>query len=180
MSTISSSALWIVAFNAMERGTPFLVERCSSGAFRKARVCNGRPPCFCRVPPPPAAAFAEHNTGGKIVDIGNGTNYYLVFKELAPTLHHDGQVIAEMSGKQESFQGIHAEVLLLGGGKGTGILKTALDSVAKALLQAGRVVFPGLNNSSSWNADPRGNPKLIAQELRHFFLRGLDPPYRDK
>ncbi len=98
-----------------------------------------------------------------------GTGEYASFSELAPTLHHDGQVIIEMSGQQESLRAIRAEVLLLGGSKSTTFLKAGLDSVAKVLPQARRVVFPGLNHSSVWNTDVRGKPELIAQELRRFF-----------
>jgi hypothetical protein len=94
---------------------------------------------------------------------------YASFSELAPTLHHDGQVISEMSGGQESLKDIHADVLLLGGSKSTAFLKAGLDSVAKALPYARRIEFPGLNHSSTWNADLRGKPEPVADELRRFF-----------
>ncbi len=98
-----------------------------------------------------------------------GTGDYASFRELAPTLHHDGQVIIEMSGQQESLRAIRAEVLLLGGSKSTAFLKAGLDSVAKALPHARRVEFSGLDHSSSWNSDVRGKPEPVAQELRRFF-----------
>lgn len=98
-----------------------------------------------------------------------GQGEYASFRELAPTLHHDGQVIFEMSGQQENLRAIRAEVLLLGGSKSTAFLKAGLDSVVKVLPQARQVVFPGLNHSSPWNTDMRGKPELIAQELRRFF-----------
>lgn len=98
-----------------------------------------------------------------------GTGDYASFREFAPTLHHDGQVIIEMSGKQESLRAIRAEVLLLGGSKSTAFLKAGLDSVAKVLPHARRVEFPGLNHSSSWNTDKGGQPEPVAQELRRFF-----------
>ena len=94
---------------------------------------------------------------------------YATFREMAPTLHHDGQIITEMSGQQASLGAIRAEVLLLGGSKSTAFLKAGLDSVAKAVPHARRVEFPGLNHSSSWNTDMRGKPEPIAQELRRFF-----------
>lgn len=94
---------------------------------------------------------------------------YASFEELAPTLHHDGQIIIEMSGQQESLRGIRADVLVLGGGKSTAFLKAGLDSIAKVLPHARRVEFPGLNHGSSWNSDLRGKPDAIAQELRRFF-----------
>jgi pimeloyl-ACP methyl ester carboxylesterase len=97
------------------------------------------------------------------------TSAYASFREVAPTLHHDGQIIGEMSGQQERLSTIRAEVLLLGGSKSTSFLKAGLDSVAKVLPQARQVVFPGLNHAAAWNKDRRGNPGPIAQELRAFF-----------
>ncbi len=95
---------------------------------------------------------------------------YASFTELAPTLHHDGRVISEMSGQQESLRAIQADVLLLGGSKSTAFLKAGLDSVTKVLPRARRIEFPGLNHSSTWNIDMRGKPEPVAQELRRFFV----------
>ena len=52
-----------------------------------------------------------------------GSGNYASFTELAPTLHHDGRIISEMSGQQESLRAIRADVLLLGGSKSTTFLK---------------------------------------------------------
>ncbi len=98
-----------------------------------------------------------------------GSGDYASFRELAPTLHHDGQVILEMSGQQERLRGIRAEVLLLGGSKSTAFLKAGLDSVANVLPHARRIEFAGLDHAASWNTDRRGHPNVIAQELRRFF-----------
>ncbi len=98
-----------------------------------------------------------------------GPGDYVSFTVLAPTLHHDGRVISEMSGQQQSLRAIQADVLLLGGSKSTAFLKAGLDSVAKVLPQSKRIEFPGLNHSSTWNTDMRGKPELVAQELRRFF-----------
>ncbi len=98
-----------------------------------------------------------------------GPGDYASFTELAPTLHHDGRVIREMSGQQESLRAIQADVLLLGGSKSTAFLKAGLDSVARVLPQARRIEFPGLNHSSPWNTELRGKPERVAQELRLFF-----------
>lgn len=98
-----------------------------------------------------------------------GPSNYASFRELAPTLHHDGQLIVEMSGQQKSLGAIRAEVLLLGGSKSTAFLKAGLDSVAKVLPHARRVEFPGLNHSATWNTDRGGKPEPVARELRRFF-----------
>ncbi len=94
---------------------------------------------------------------------------YSTFRELAPTLHHDGRVIVEMSGKQESLRALRARVLLLGGSRSTTFLKAGLESIARVLPEAQRVVFPGLNHAASWNEDRGGQPGPVAQELRRFF-----------
>ena len=98
-----------------------------------------------------------------------GGGNYASFRELAPTLHHDGQVIIEMSGQQERLRAIRAEVILLGGSKSTAFLKAGVGSVAKVLPHSRRVEFPGLNHSSTWNTDRGGQPRPVAQELRRFF-----------
>jgi pimeloyl-ACP methyl ester carboxylesterase len=98
-----------------------------------------------------------------------GPGEYATYAELAPTLHHDGRVIREMSGQQESLRAIRAEVLLLGGSKSTAFLKNGLDSVAKVLPQATRIELPRLNHAATWNTDLRGKPGPVAEELRRFF-----------
>lgn len=98
-----------------------------------------------------------------------GGGNYASFRELAPTLHHDGQIMVEMSGQQESLKAMRAEVLLLGGSKSTAFLKAGLDSVAKVLPHARRVELHGLNHASTWNTERGGKPQLVAEELRRFF-----------
>jgi hypothetical protein len=98
-----------------------------------------------------------------------GGGNYASFRELAPTLHHDGQIMVEMSGQQESLKAMRAEVLLLGGSKSTAFLKAGLDSVAKVLPHARRVELHGLNHASTWNTERGGKPQLVADELRRFF-----------
>ena len=62
-----------------------------------------------------------------------------------------------------------AELLLLGGSKSSAFLKDALSGISRVLPGAKRVELPGLNHSSSWNKEVRGNPGKIAEELRKFF-----------
>ncbi|MFL5707104.1 MAG: alpha/beta fold hydrolase [Ktedonobacteraceae bacterium] len=47
----------------------------------------------------------------------------ITMRKLAPTLHYDGLLLAEMSGQLERFRAVSAEVLLLGGSKGLPFLK---------------------------------------------------------
>ncbi|QBD77274.1 alpha/beta hydrolase [Ktedonosporobacter rubrisoli] len=103
----------------------------------------------------------------------NGSGEYLSMRTLAPTLHHDGQVLFEMSETLENFHTVQAKVLLLGGSKSAAFQKASLDALEKVLPHVTRVEFPGLDHGSVWNYDkqrnPGGKPELVAQELRRFF-----------
>jgi pimeloyl-ACP methyl ester carboxylesterase len=98
-----------------------------------------------------------------------GSRGYVSMRALAPTLHHDFQLVVEMSGKLESFRALRAEVLLLGGSKSPAFLKVALDALEKVLPHVTRIEFPGLGHAASWNTDRGGKPEPVAQELRRFF-----------
>jgi len=99
----------------------------------------------------------------------------ITMRKLAPTLHYDGLLLAEMGGQLERFRKVGAEVLLLGGSKGLPFLKPSLAALEKTLPHvAGRIEFPGLehggsNNPSQTNSGSK--PELVAQELRQFFTR---------
>jgi pimeloyl-ACP methyl ester carboxylesterase len=99
----------------------------------------------------------------------------ITMRKLAPTLHYDGLLIAEMSGQLERFRAVKAEVLLLGGSKGLPFLKPSLAALEKTLPHVvRRVEFPGLEHGGSNNPSQtnRGSkPELVAQELRHFFAQ---------
>jgi hypothetical protein len=91
---------------------------------------------------------------------------------LAPTLHYDFELVAEMAETLETFKAVRAEVLLLGGSKSTVWLKAALDALMTVLPHVKRVEFPGLDHGAS--SDPSstnrgGQPAVMAQELRRFF-----------
>ena len=99
----------------------------------------------------------------------------ITMRKLAPTLHYDGLLLAEMSGQLDRFRAVSAEVLLLGGSKGLPFLKPTLDVLETTLPHvAKRVEFPGLEHGGSNNPSQtnRGSkPELVAQELRQFFTR---------
>ncbi len=96
---------------------------------------------------------------------------YMTMRAIAPTLHYDFQIVADMSGKLEGFRATPAKVLLLGGSKSPAFLKATLDDLEKILPDAKRVELPGLNHAASWNTDRGGRPGPVAQELRRFFAR---------
>ena len=68
-----------------------------------------------------------------------GTDGYVPMRALAPTLHHEFQLVADTSGSLERFRAIAAEVMLLGGSKSPAYLKRALDMLERVVPDAKRV-----------------------------------------
>jgi pimeloyl-ACP methyl ester carboxylesterase len=96
----------------------------------------------------------------------------VTMRKLAPTLHYEGRLLAEMAGTLHSFGTVGAEVLLLGGSKGLPYLKPSRDALEQVLPHARRVEFPGLDHGGSSDVSPSnsgGKPELVAPELRRFF-----------
>ena len=96
----------------------------------------------------------------------------ITMRMLAPTLHYDFQIIAEMAEKLERFKTVPAEVLLLGGSNSPAWLKGALDALEKLLPHVKRIEFPGLGHGGS--SDPsatnrESRPEIVAQEMYRFF-----------
>ena len=92
--------------------------------------------------------------------------------QLAATIHYDSELVAEMSGRLGDFRNVTANVLLLGGSKSPAYLKSALDSLEGILPHVRRVEFPGLDHGGSsvpGTFNRRGDPALVARELRGFF-----------
>lgn len=97
-----------------------------------------------------------------------------MMRGLAPTLHYEGVLLAEMAGTLDTFADVEAEVLLLGGSKGLAFLKPALDDLERTLPHCRRVEFAGLDHGGSGdvsNANRNGKPDIVAAELRTFFAR---------
>ncbi|GII57938.1 alpha/beta hydrolase [Planotetraspora thailandica] len=93
-------------------------------------------------------------------------------RTLAPTLHYEGVLLAEMAGTADIFADVQAEVLLLGGSKGLPFLKPALSRLEKTIPNVQRVEFPGLDHGASADvskANTAGRPEVVAAELRRFF-----------
>lgn len=96
----------------------------------------------------------------------------VTMKMLAPTLHYDGRLLVEMTGKLDRFKTLRADTLLLGGSKGLSYLKPALETLEKVLPQAKRVEVPGLDHGGACdvsNTNRGGKPELVAMELRRLF-----------
>jgi len=107
-----------------------------------------------------------------------GQGNYQSFRQLAPTLRHDGQILLEMSGRKQDVAAIGAETLLLGGGRSSAFLKTELARLAEILPNARRVGIEKLEHGSAQNADMRGNPLPIAEQLVLFFGEQVAEPKR--
>jgi pimeloyl-ACP methyl ester carboxylesterase len=99
----------------------------------------------------------------------------ITMRKLAPTIHYEGVLIAEMAGTVDAFRTVTADVLILGGSKGLPFLKPARDALARTLPHSRRVEFPGLNHGASSDpsaTNPGGKPEIVAQvarEVRTFF-----------
>jgi pimeloyl-ACP methyl ester carboxylesterase len=96
----------------------------------------------------------------------------VTMRKLAPTLHYDFTLVAQMAETLETFKAVQADVLLLGGSKSPAYLKLAVDSLEKILPHAQRITFPGLDHGGSSDVSVTnrgGKPELVAQALRQFF-----------
>lgn len=95
-------------------------------------------------------------------------------RSLAPTLHCEGVLLAEMAGTIGTFCNVPADVLLLGGSKGLPSLRPALDALARILPHNRRVEFAGLDHGGSSDissTNRSGKPDIVAPEIRHFFAQ---------
>lgn len=96
----------------------------------------------------------------------------VLMRDLAPTLHYDFHLVAEMAETLKNFKAIHSKVMLLGGSESPAWLKTALDALAETLPHLKRVEFPGLDHggaSDISNTNRSGKPEIVATKLRCFF-----------
>jgi pimeloyl-ACP methyl ester carboxylesterase len=94
---------------------------------------------------------------------------YLSFAELAPTLPVEGLVIAAASDDIDRYGAIRIPVLLLSGSRSSAFLRGGVARLSRVLPSSRSVELRGGDHSSSWNADLRGKPELVAAELRSFF-----------
>jgi pimeloyl-ACP methyl ester carboxylesterase len=99
----------------------------------------------------------------------------VTMRKLAPTIHQEGALIAELAGTFDGFREVSADVLLMGGSKGLAALKPWRDTLEKALPHCRRIEFDGLDHGASSDpggTNPRGSAKAVgrvAAEIKAFF-----------
>src|SRR5262245_34030673 len=87
-------------------------------------------------------------------------------RELIPTVRYDARTVQQNAGPLERFAALSCQVLLLGGTRSIGYLRTGLDALSKVLPNARRVTFDHIGHLA---ADDSGKPSVVADELRSFF-----------
>jgi pimeloyl-ACP methyl ester carboxylesterase len=99
----------------------------------------------------------------------------ITLRQLAPTIHHEGALIAELAGRFDTFRSVTADVLLLGGSKGLPFLRPGRDLLAERLPHVRRMELDGLDHGSTSDPSPTnrtGSPEAVgrvAAEIREFF-----------
>ena len=99
----------------------------------------------------------------------------VTMRKVAPTLRHEGLLLAEMAGTIASFADVPADVLLLGGDmKRPAFIRPAFDALAQTLPHNRCVVFPGLDHGGSSDVGPAnrgGKPEVVAPQIQSFFAQ---------
>ena len=99
----------------------------------------------------------------------------ITMRKLAPTIHYEGVLIAEMAGTVDAFRTVTADVLILGGSKGLPFLKPAREALARTLPRSRRWSSPAWTTAPPATPAPPirgGKPEMCAQvarEVRTFF-----------
>lgn len=95
-------------------------------------------------------------------------------RSLAPTLHCEGTLLAEMTCSAQRFGTVTADVLLLGGSKGLRLFLPGMRALEQALPHVRRVEFAGLDHGGSADvssANRGAKPDVVGAELRRFFTQ---------
>ncbi|TDW75142.1 alpha/beta fold hydrolase [Kribbella pratensis] len=99
----------------------------------------------------------------------------ITMRRLAPTIHAEGTIVAELGGTFDNFRTVAADVLLMGGTKGLAGLKPGRATLEKVLPHCRRIEFDGYDHGSSSDpggVNPTGKPEAvrrIAEEVKAFF-----------
>jgi pimeloyl-ACP methyl ester carboxylesterase len=91
---------------------------------------------------------------------------------LVPLQRLDGELLEEMDSSLESFAGMNADVLLMGGQKSPAFLREILGTLEETLPRSRRVEFRGVGHEAPLD---RGDPERVGEELRAFFAGPNEP-----
>jgi pimeloyl-ACP methyl ester carboxylesterase len=99
----------------------------------------------------------------------------ITMRQLAPTIHAEGTIVADLAGTFDNFRTVEADVLLLGGTKGLPGLKPGRATLEKVLPHVRRIEYDGYDHGSSSDpggVNPTGKPEVvrrIAGDVKAFF-----------
>ncbi|NUR99825.1 MAG: hypothetical protein HOV67_31785 [Kribbellaceae bacterium] len=96
-------------------------------------------------------------------------------RQLAPTIHAEGTIVAELGGTFDKFRTVEADVLLMGGTKGLPGLEPGRATLEQVLPHVRRIEYDGYDHGSSSDpggVNPTGKPEAvrrIAEDVKAFF-----------
>ncbi|GAA1579490.1 alpha/beta hydrolase [Kribbella karoonensis] len=99
----------------------------------------------------------------------------ITMRQLAPTIHAEGTIVAELAGTFDAFGTVDADVLLLGGTKGLRGIGPGRDNLEKVLPNVRRIEYDGYDHgaaSDPGGVNPTGKPEVvrrIAADVKAFF-----------
>ncbi|GAA3127467.1 pimeloyl-ACP methyl ester carboxylesterase [Kribbella aluminosa] len=132
-------------------------------------------PGFLKVVPRGVLRWATEKMLAK--DARQAADGAVLLRDLAPTIHAEGTIVAELGGTFEKFRTVDADVLLLGGTKGLRGLQPGRDTLEKVLPNVRRIEFDGYDHgaaSDPGGVNPAGKPEAvrrIAAEVKAFLKR---------
>jgi len=128
------------------------------------------PPFFRIIP---RRLLASPHRDGHEKEDGKAGPDAITMRKLAPTIHYEGALIAEMAGTVDAFRTVTADVLILGGSKGLPFLKPARDALARTLPHSRRVEFPRSRPRGLQRPLSTHQPRRQARDRRPGRPRGL-------
>ena len=99
----------------------------------------------------------------------------ITMRQLAPTIHAEGTIVAELGGTFDKFHTVEADVLLMGGTKGLPGLEPGRATLEQVLPHVRRIEYDGYDHGSSSDpggVNPTGKPEAvrrIAADVKAFF-----------
>lgn len=167
MDTSGAYTSWVRRFDQqMARG------QVADAEITSLRGLDLAPPAFRYMPRRLLAAVTNAAMKKDAQAAAPGT---VTLRQLAPTLHYEPLLLAEMAGTIATFVDVPATVLLMGGDmKRPAFIRPAFDALARTLPHVRAQVFPGLDHGGSGDpglANPGGKPEIVAPDICSFFAQ---------